>query len=204
MFQLDEEIEKWCKTLGIEGQDRDSNIEELKHHLYSEVKKQQVLGLSEQDAFHAAISKLGKPGELKKEFAKTATNTDNTAYRSAVGVAFAAAFILVWKALALGIPGVADDLADLMYIGVFAVGIIGATIARLQPNGMARAMFATAFAQVLVTIFPMITRVQGAMIGSVIENFRLSWIFVVLCFGSSWLFRSAAREERPTGTETEG
>jgi hypothetical protein len=34
-----------------------------------------------------------------------------------------------------------------MYIGVLAVGIIGAIIARLRPRGMARALFATALAQ---------------------------------------------------------
>jgi len=40
----------------------------------------------------------------------------------------------------------------LMYIGVLAVGIIGALIARFQPHGMARALFATALAQMLVAV----------------------------------------------------
>ena len=71
----------------------------------------------------------------------------NTTYRFAVGVALMAAFLLVWINLAVGIIGESDELANLMYIGVLAVGIVGAIIARFQPHGMARALFAMAFAQ---------------------------------------------------------
>ena len=39
-----------------------------------------------------------------------------------------------------------------MYFGVLAVGFIGAFIARFQPRGMARALFATAVAQALVPV----------------------------------------------------
>jgi hypothetical protein len=37
-----------------------------------------------------------------------------------------------------------------MYFGVPIVGLVSAAVARLQPNGMARALFATALAQALV------------------------------------------------------
>ena len=74
-------------------------------------------------------------------------------YRSAVGVALAAALILV----TVGVLGPNDEHpADLMYIGVLAVGIIGAIIARFQPHGMARALFATALAQMLVPVIALI------------------------------------------------
>jgi hypothetical protein len=82
--------------------------------------------------------------------------TCNTAYRFAVGVALAAAFILVWLNLAVGVIGTEDDLATLMYVGVLAVGIIGAIIARFRPHGMARALFATALAQALVAVTALI------------------------------------------------
>src|SRR5918992_4367323 len=64
----------------------------------------------------------------------TARMTGNIAYRAAVGVAVAAAFILVWMNLAVGIIGSEDNPANLMYGGVLAVGIVGAIIARLQPH----------------------------------------------------------------------
>src|SRR5688572_1652698 len=82
--------------------------------------------------------------------------TGDTAYRSAVGVALAAASILVWLSLGVGIIGQDGDPANLMYFGVLAVGIIGAIIARLQPDGMARALFATALAQALVAAIALI------------------------------------------------
>lgn len=50
-----------------------------------------------------------------------------TAYRRAVSVALAAAFVLVWMVGAVGVIGAAGDPADLMYGGVLAVGIIGAS-----------------------------------------------------------------------------
>ena len=73
--------------------------------------------------------------------------TGNTACRAAVGVALAAAFILIWMNLAIGIIGAEDNPANLMYGGVLAVAIIGAVIGRFQPAGMARALSTTARAQ---------------------------------------------------------
>ena len=78
------------------------------------------------------------------------------AYRAAVGVAVAAALLLVWMNLAVGLIGTEDNPANLMYVGVLAVGIIGAVIARFQPHGMARALFATALAQMLVPVIALI------------------------------------------------
>src|ERR671913_2653100 len=66
--------------------------------------------------------------------------TSNGTCRAAVGIAVAAAFILVWMNLAVGIIGTEDNSLNLMFGGVLAVGIVGAVIARLQPHGMARAL----------------------------------------------------------------
>ena len=89
--------------------------------------------------------------------ARRARKAGNTAYRAAVGVAVATALILVWMNLAVGIIGNEENPANLMYGGVLAVGIIGALIARFQPQGMARALFATALAQMLVAVIALIT-----------------------------------------------
>jgi hypothetical protein len=85
-----------------------------------------------------------------------AMKQDNTAYKSAVGLALATAFILIWTVLAVGGLGREGDPADLMYIGVLAAGSIGAIIARFQPHGMARALLATALAQALVAVIALI------------------------------------------------
>jgi hypothetical protein len=117
--------------------------------------------------------------------------TGNTAYRAAVGVALAAAFILVWMNLAVGIIGNEDNPANLMYGGVLAVGIMGAIIARFQPHGMARALVGTALAQALVAVIALIAGLGYTLI--------LTGFFVALWLTSARLFRKAAREQSPAG-----
>lgn len=78
--------------------------------------------------------------------------TFNAAYRFAVGIAVAAAFLLIWVNLAVGIIGSEDNPANLMYAAVLAIAAVGAVIGRFQPAGMARALSAAALAQALVGI----------------------------------------------------
>ncbi len=82
-----------------------------------------------------------------------------------------------------------------MYIGVLTVGIIGTIIARFQPRGMARALFATALAQALVAVIALIAGMHRAPYSSVGEIL----FFVAPFLGSAWLFRDAARERTPAG-----
>ena len=118
--------------------------------------------------------------------------TGDTAYRAAVGVALAAAFILVWVNGAVGIIGSENNNANLMYGGVLAVGAIGAIIARFQAHGMARALFATALAQALVAVIALIAGLGSPWSGP-LEIVALNGFFVALFVGSAMLFRKAAR-----------
>ena len=122
-------------------------------------------------------------------------NLGTIAYRAAVGVALVAAFLLVW----VNFVQAADDVnpAAVMYFGVPIVGIIAAAIARLQPNGMARALFATALAQALVLAIALIIRnpqVTSSASG-LSRGFGMNAFFVMLFVGSALLFRKAARGE---------
>jgi hypothetical protein len=121
-----------------------------------------------------------------------ARTTANVAYRAAVGVAVAAAFILIWLSLSVGIIGRDGDPANLMYLGVLAVGAVGALIARLHPTGMARALFATALAQMSVALFALVAGLGYPWSGP-LELSVLNGFFVALFLGSAWLFRRAAR-----------
>ena len=120
------------------------------------------------------------------------TPTHRTAYRSAIGLAIAAALMLVWVSLGVGIIGKDGDPANLMYFGVLAVGIIGALVARLQPDGMARALVATALAQALVAAIALIAGLGLPWSGPA-EILVLNGFFIALFAGSAWLFRRAAR-----------
>jgi hypothetical protein len=124
--------------------------------------------------------------------------TGNTAYRAAVAVALAAAFLLVWVNGAVGIIGTEDNPANLMYGGVLAAGLIGAGIARFRPDGMARALVATALAQILVVAIAVIAG-MGYPASPPLEILGVNALFVALWLMSAWLFRKAAREQSSTG-----
>ena len=119
--------------------------------------------------------------------------TRNIAYRAAAGVALAAALLLVWINLAVGIIGDEGNPANAMYIGVLAVGVAGALIARFQPHGMARALLATALAQALITVITLSAGFAAPASGP-LEILMLNGCFVALFVGSAWLFRHAARD----------
>ena len=120
--------------------------------------------------------------------------TSNMAYRTAIAVAIGAALFLVWGMAALGVIGIEGDPADLMYVGVLAIGISGAIVARFQPDGMSRAMFVTAAAIVLVGVIALLLGKQEAEYSSMTEILGLSAMFASLFAGSALLFRTAARE----------
>ncbi len=133
-------------------------------------------------------------------FVLVARKVGNIAYRAAVGVALAAAFLLVWVT---GAVGITDSDADLMFLWVPAVGIIGAIIARFHPRGMARAMFAMALAQALVAMIALIAGIVPAY-NSAFEILGITGFYVALFVGSALLFRRAAREQTPAGAGPEG
>ncbi len=86
------------------------------------------------------------------------THRYNTAYRAASGLALAAAFSLIWLSLGVGIIGQDGDPANRMYFGGLAVGIIGASSARLHSRGMAYTLGAMALAQALIAAIALSAR----------------------------------------------
>ncbi len=114
-----------------------------------------------------------------------------TTYRVAASLAVGATLLL------LGFQGAvatADDSPGLIFFAVLAVGIIGALLARFQPEGMARAMFVTALAQAFVAV--------GAMFAwqQYLELSLFNGFFIALWIGSALLFRQAARLNHQPGT----
>ena len=117
--------------------------------------------------------------------------TDRTLYRSAVAIALAGSLMLVWLSLGVGIIGADGDPANIMYFGVIAVGIVGAIVARLRPQGMARALFAMALAQALVAAIALIARLGLPWSGPA-EVVLLNAFFIAVFGAAALLFRRAA------------
>lgn len=56
-----------------------------------------------------------------------------TAYRSAAALSLVAALLIVWLNAAAGLIGIEDDdPANLLYVGVLAIGFVGAIMARFR------------------------------------------------------------------------
>lgn len=117
--------------------------------------------------------------------------TSNTAYRVAIGLALLATFLLVWVNGAVGIIGSENNDANLMYGGVLVVAFVGAVLARFHPQGMARAMFATALALVIVAMIAVVAGLGEPWSNSQ-EIILLNGFFIALFVGSGFLFREAA------------
>ncbi|MBC6983602.1 hypothetical protein [Caulobacter sp. 17J80-11] len=118
-------------------------------------------------------------------------------YRGAVAAAIGTAFLLIWANGAVGLIGGEREDANLLYGGVLAVALIGALIGRFRPSGMARALFATAFAQALVPLVAL-----GLGLGSMAliwtqETLVVSGGFVALWLLAAGLFVAAARSPTP-------
>ena len=122
--------------------------------------------------------------------------TANIAYRAAVGVAVATALLLIWANLAVGLIGAEDNPANLMFFGVLAIGIIGAVIARFQPNRMARALFVTALAQASVAVIALIAGWGSTGPSWPKDILILTAFFAALWIISAWLFRKAAQHNK--------
>jgi hypothetical protein len=126
-------------------------------------------------------------------FVLMARLADHAAHRLAAGLAVAAALMLVWANLAVGIIGSENNPANLMYFGVLAVEILGACIARLRPHGMSRALSATALAQTLVAVIAFVAGPGAAEPPGRFGVLVLNGFFVALFAASAWLFGHAAR-----------
>ncbi len=118
-------------------------------------------------------------------------NAGSRAYRIATGIALTTGLLLIWINLAVGFIGSEGNPANLLYGGVPAIGIGGALMARLEPRGMARALFATAFAQFLVPVVALQFWPSDFSPGFP-RIFVLNAIFALLFTSAAVLFRYSA------------
>lgn len=116
-------------------------------------------------------------------------------FRMAAALALAAAFILLWVNLAVGIIGNSANPANMLFFAVLAVFVVGTAIARFKPVAMQRVMYATAFAQASVALIALLVGLNPDGPNRPWEILLLTGFFVVLWLVSAWLFGKAAREQ---------
>ncbi|UOQ75937.1 hypothetical protein MUN84_15065 [Hymenobacter sp. 5516J-16] len=121
---------------------------------------------------------------------------NNLTYKLAVGVGVVAGLMLMWANAAVGLVGSEDNPANLLYLGVLAVALIGAFAARFKPLGMSNAMFAASFTYVMVTAVALFiwtptgaaAEPQVRLVNVLVANGAFAAIWAV----SGWLFRRAS------------
>lgn len=139
---------------------------------------------------------LGAVGLLLELAARA---SGNLFYRAGAGIAVAAAFLLIWVNGAVGFLGSEDNPANLMFFGVLAVAILGTILARARAAGMARTMFATAAAQLLVGVIALAAGLGSAELSDrLYEVVMGTSVFGALWLASAALFRKAADKKTPT------
>ena len=112
-------------------------------------------------------------------------------YRAGVAAALAAGLLLIWINGAVGIIGDESNRANLLFLGVLAIALMGAFIGRFRSNGMARATCAAAFAQVLVGTIALIAGWGANGPSYPWDIVGLSGFFSALWLASAWLFRKS-------------
>lgn len=106
------------------------------------------------------------------------------AYRAAVAVAVAGAFLMVWVHAAVGLIGDGSHPANLLFLAVLGVGAAGTVVVRGRPLGMARSLQAMALAQGLLALVAGLAGWPLPLAASLL--FILTWLL------SAWLFSRAA------------
>ena len=112
-------------------------------------------------------------------------------HRAAAAVAVGTGLFLVWADLAVGIVSDGANIPNLLYLGVAAIEIIGALLARFQPAGMTRALFVTAIAQAAVGLYALTTGLDD-----VLHIVGINVMFIVLFVSAGALFQSVANRSR--------
>jgi hypothetical protein len=113
-------------------------------------------------------------------------------YRFGATFAVAAAFLLVWVNLAVGFLGDEGNPANLMFLGVIAIAIFGAIVARARAAGMSNAMLIAAGAQVLAGATGLATGWASPGSEGIYEVVLGTGLFTSMWLLSAWLFRKAA------------
>ena len=118
------------------------------------------------------------------------------ACRAGAAVALATGFLEVWMNLAVGIVGSTDNAQNQGFFGVVVAAGACAFVAKLRPDGMARAMLATAGVQALLGLMvataPITARVEPMGPSGVL---MLTGMFTALWLVSAGLFHMSARRE---------
>ena len=122
-------------------------------------------------------------------------SSKNFIFRLAVGISIFTTFLLIWVNLAVGLIGSGPNIANLMYIGILFILVIGAYLSHFRPKGMERVMFISAITVLLFAAIQLLAKMYKYPGSSVIEIMAVNGFFAMLFFYSALLFRMTSRKK---------
>ena len=120
-------------------------------------------------------------------------NPVNLFYKFAVALGLVTAFLLIWVNLAVGIIGTEDNKANLMFLAILLIGLIGIIKVRFQSLGMSYVMLLLTMSHIIVAAIDLIFQFGSQGPIWPIDTIGASCIFAILWFGAALLFRKAAQ-----------
>lgn len=195
-------VGRWVRlyTRALPAPDARRRIEEIDADVHAQIAHERAAGNADRRIARGIGSRMlrGLAADVAWRGRRTSART---AYRLALADTVATPLFMLWLMGAVGVIGVEGDPADLMYLGVLAIAVLGSIAARLRPRGMARAMSAAALALVLVAAIAIVAGKHEDPVTSIPELLGLNAFFAALFAGSARLFRHAA--SRPAETESQ-
>ena len=116
------------------------------------------------------------------------------AYRLGAALAVLIGFLLIWINGAVGFIGDEDNPANLLFIGIILLAVVGAVFAGFRARGMAYTMFAAAFAQTMIGAMILAVGWGAGNPPGTVGLTMLNGVFIALWLMSGGLFRLAARD----------
>lgn len=114
------------------------------------------------------------------------------AARLAATAAVGSTLLMTWVNLAVGLVGRENHGANVLYLGVVAIAVLGALVARFQPTGMTRTFFAMAGVQLAIPVFTLfVLKVEPVI--PVLRVLGANAFFAFLFAATALLFRHAAQ-----------
>lgn len=111
--------------------------------------------------------------------------SNNLLYRAGVIVAVGTGFLTVWVNLAVGMIGEGNNRANLLFLGVLGIAILGSFAVRFVARGMAQIMLAAGIAQAGIATYVAFAALDKPQTAVLIGLFALPWWLAAGLFQAS-------------------
>ena len=122
-------------------------------------------------------------------------HTSQALYRIAIAYGIFTGFLLLWVNMAVGLVGSEDNMFNILYLSVLAVGVIGGAFYRFTPRGMSYTFLAMSAVQTILGLAALLAGMQHLQHSSEIEIISVNGFFVTLFLVAAIMFHHVATDQ---------